>query len=89
MVRLMRQAQSVAPTGRGAGPPIPFLRPFDSLTLRRIFDRDTGMPLLWIFVWGWGGRDGLAVRGRPPLDPSTWLRVSGPSWGWIPARGPE
>ena len=27
------------------------------------------------------GCDGLAVRGRPPLDPSTWLRVSGPATG--------
>ena len=29
--------------------------------------------------------DGLTMRGRPPLDPSTVLRVSGPSWGWIHA----
>ena len=29
--------------------------------------------------------DGLTTRGRPPLDPSTVLRVSGPSWGWIHA----
>ena len=29
--------------------------------------------------------DGLALRGHPQLDPSTLLRVSGPSWGWIPA----
>ena len=28
---------------------------------------------------GGGGRDELAVQGRPPLDPSTRLRVSGPS----------
>ena len=31
--------------------------------------------------------DGLALRGHPQLDPSTLLRVSGPSWGWIPALG--
>ena len=36
--------------------------------------------------WCWGGRDGLAKRGPPPLDASTMLRVSGPSLGWIPAR---
>ena len=38
--------------------------------------------------WDDGGRDGLAEVGRPPLDPSTGLRVSGPSAGeWIPALG--
>ena len=30
---------------------------------------------------GSGNRDGLAVLGRPPLDPSTVLRVSGPAPG--------
>ena len=31
-------------------------------------------------TWGDGeGRDELAVQCRPPLDPSTVLRVSGPS----------
>ena len=32
-------------------------------------------------------RDGLAVRGPPPLDPSTVLRVSGSSLGRIPVSG--
>ena len=43
-------------------------------------------------------RDGLTTRGHPPLDPSTGLRVSGPTQGdheglplrgrgWIPAPG--
>ena len=31
--------------------------------------------------WHWGGRDGLTVRSRTPLDPSTELRVSGPTPG--------
>ena len=30
------------------------------------------------------GRDVLAVRDRPTLDPSTLLRVSGPSQGGLP-----
>ena len=40
---------------------------------------------------GWVGRgvtDWWGV-GRPPLDPSTVLRVSGPSLGRIPDRGRE
>ena len=36
---------------------------------------------------GGDGRDELAVQGRPPVDPSTRLKVSGPTRGWIPARG--
>ena len=39
----------------------------------------------WRRVTMLGCRSGAA----PPLDPSTRLRVSGPTWGWIPARGPE
>ena len=33
-----------------------------------------------------GYHDGLALRVPPPLDPSTKLRVSGPSQGGIPDR---
>ena len=51
--------------------------------------RGIGMTGLRGLKWGRGGRDGLAMRGPPPLDPSTVLRVSGPSRGWIPSRGPE
>ena len=29
----------------------------------------------------------MAKQGRPPLDPSTLLRVSAPPRGWIPALG--
>ena len=32
------------------------------------------------------GHDGLAIAGCPSLDPSTRLRVSGPSGKWIYAR---
>ena len=42
----------------------------------------------------WGGRDVLALRGLPPLGPSTPLpppricdKVSGPSQGWGPVSG--
>ncbi len=35
---------------------------------------------------GEGDRDGLAMRGHTTLDPSTLLRVSGPS---TPARGDQ
>ena len=36
-----------------------------------------------------GNHDGLTKRGRPPLDPSTGLRVSGPTRpldSWLGAR---
>ena len=36
-----------------------------------------------------GYHDGLALRTPPPLDPSTKLRVSGPSQGEIPDRSRE
>ena len=37
----------------------------------------------WLRGSGWGGEecDGLAFVGHPPLDPSSGLRVSGPSPG--------
>ena len=37
--------------------------------------------------WDQGGRDGLAVRGPPPLDPSTVLRMSGPPPGMDSGSG--
>ena len=41
--------------------------------------RGIGMTGLRGLEWGRGGRDGSAMCGPPPLDPSTELRVSGPS----------
>ena len=46
---------------------------------------DRGPELRKGGVVGLSGLDVLAVRGRPPLDPSTVLRVSGPSpWNGFP-----
>ena len=36
--------------------------------------------------WGWVGATDWQWWAAPPLDPSTWLRVSGPA-GWIHAIG--
>ena len=43
--------------------------------------RDLGMTVENGVGWRRGKCDGLAVLGHPPLDPSTWLRVSGPTQG--------
>ena len=81
------QARNLPQRGMGEG------RKANKGVKGQVLDSSRGLGM----TWGDGeGRDELAVQSRPPLDPSTRLpprricdRVSGPSRGWIPARGPE
>ena len=56
----------------------------------------SGVNIVHMYKYGQGVRvtfggddhDGLTTRGRPPLDPSTALRVSGPSRGCVHVSAP-
>ena len=49
-----------------------------------VMEKARGRGVRW---WLGQARGEMAVRGLPPLDPSTVLRVSGPSLGMDPGSG--